>query len=540
LALPKINFQHFYTYRQLTAALRGLVKECPQLARLEPVGRSPEGREVWLLEVTNRETGPAEEKPAYLVHANIHATELAGTTAALWLGRHLLAGYGEDELVTDLLDHQAFYLIPRLNPDGAEQAVTMNAAVRSRTELQDLKNGHYQADVNGDGLILDMRWEDPDGDLKPDLEEPRLLIPRRAEDRQGPFYRRWPEGFIRDWDGFHIRGASRSFDFNRNFPAFWQPEHLQGGAGDFPFSEPEMRALGEFAYAHPNVFGMLGFHTGGNSVLRPSATRGDDELNAADVKIMRELGEKGAALTGFKLRSVMEYCRSYSVTSKLQGHFTDWGYDHLGLFVFEIELGNLYNTAGIATDEWQEASPEQREAFDRRALAWHDEHPEYGAFRDWQPFDHPQLGRVEIGGWKRDALYNPWLKDLQDIAPKCTRFILEHARRAPRLTVRTTLERIEGAVYRLRAEVVNGGQFPTHVTAQATKLASTKPVSVKLEGGAGLELLSRSDYAEIGQLAGPGGKQEVEWFLRRTGEPTTATVVARAPKGGVARAEVRF
>jgi len=540
LALPQITFQHFYTYRQLTFALRRMVKESPPLARLESIGRSPEGRDVWMLEVTNQATGPAEDKPAYLVHANIHAPELAGPTAALWLAWHLLANYGADEGVTDLLDHQAFYLIPRLNPDGAEQVVTRNASVRSRSELRDLKNSHYQADVNNDGWILDMRWEDPDGELKPDPEEPRLLIPRRAEDRAGPFYRCWPEGYFRDWDGFHIRGGSRDFDFNRNFPAFWQPEHLQGGAGDFPFSEPEMRALGEFVCAHPNIFGMLGFHTGGNSVLRPSATRGDDELNAADVKIMRELGEKGAALTGFKLRSVTEYCRSYSVTSKLQGHFTDWGYDHLGLFVFEIELGNLYNTAGIPTDEWQEASPEQREEFDRRTLAWSDANPEYGAFVNWRPFDHPQLGRVEIGGWKRYALYNPWLQDLRDIAPKCTQFILEHARRAPRLAVRTTLDRIEGSVFRLRAEVVNVGQFPTHVTAQATKLASTKPVSVTLELGAGLELLSRSDYAEIGHLAGPGGKQEVEWFLRRTEEAPTATVVAQSPKGGVVRAEVEI
>ena len=50
--------------------------------------------------VTNFDTGPDLEKPAFLVEANIHAIEVTGSTAALHLLHRLLTGYGSDERVT--------------------------------------------------------------------------------------------------------------------------------------------------------------------------------------------------------------------------------------------------------------------------------------------------------------------------------------------------------------------------------------------------------------------------------------------------------
>ncbi len=60
-----IRHDRYYDDAGLTVALQTLATQFPELARLRSIGRSFEGREIWLLEVTNRATGPAEQKPGY-------------------------------------------------------------------------------------------------------------------------------------------------------------------------------------------------------------------------------------------------------------------------------------------------------------------------------------------------------------------------------------------------------------------------------------------------------------------------------------------
>src|SRR5690606_10532044 len=122
-------------------------------------------------------------------------------------------------------------------------------------------NTIYQQDIDGDGAILRMRQEHPDGDHMRDPHEPRLVIPRRPN-AKGPFYRVWPEGLIHDFDGDvrRIRAHSRSYDWNRQWAYDWRPEPEQPGAGDYPFSEPEMQHLARFLAARTNLIGMVGYH----------------------------------------------------------------------------------------------------------------------------------------------------------------------------------------------------------------------------------------------------------------------------------------
>lgn len=536
MPVPPISFAEFYDAGAIGALLEELAAVHPGLAQARQLTTTPEGRPLWLFEVTAPETGPGHEKPGYLVHANIHAHELTTTTAALHFARTLVAGYGTDEAVTDLLRRVVFYLIPRLNPDCGEWALKTNGSVRSRSYRQDQPNGLTQADVDGDGQILWVRWEDPDGEYAPHPDDPRLLLRREPGD-PGPFYRMLPEGEVQDYDGRTVFTSERRIDWNRQWPSQWQPEHVQGGAGDFPFSEPEMHAVGRFVIDHPNLFGLLGFHTGGNGVLRPSATRDDAELDRTDVELMKEVGQRGAELTGFPLFSVREYCNTYATDAKLRGHFTDWTYDHLGALTFEIELGNLYNSAGISTDQWKTVTARERDRFQLDALRWSEANG-YGAFIDWRPFQHPQLGPVELGGWVRYRLANPALSDLEPICEGCSKFLLHHASLAPRLELRPTAERF-GPVVRVRAEVVNVGLLATNVLRVATSLRGVKGVRAALQTGDGVELLSRAASHELGHLARLHGKREVEWFVNGpTG--STVTVTAACPRAGRAEATVEL
>jgi len=531
--LPAIKFDSYYLYTELTEHLQQLAAAAPEFVRLHSLYTTVEGRQEWLVEVSDFATGPAEEKPGYLVHANVHAVEVSGTTACLVLLERLLT----DKALLPLLQNIVFYILPRVNPDGAEYALTTGGQIRSRNEYRPRKNGLIPQDVNGDGLILQMRWEDPLGPYRPDEEEPRLMVRRRPGD-QGPFFQLMREGLIENYDGGPIQEAIRSHDFNRNWSAHWEPEHRQPGAGDYAFSHPEMQAIAEWTRSHPNIFGMLGFHNGCNAVLRPSATSPDEHLPAADVKLMKELGEMGAQLTGFPLRAVRDYKPDNAPPISLKGHFTDWGYFSLGSFVFEIELGNAFNAAGISTEEYFAADEYTREVlFMRRVLKYADSAAHEG-FVNWQSFMHPQLGRVEIGGMKSVFGATPPPQAMEAIGANCTAFIVEHARRHPQLAIQNLrAEHLEGQIYRVRATVANIGGLPTHITEQGRQIATNGPVTIRLWRPEGVELLSREEIVELPALAALTGHTRLEWFVRGP-QGATVTVEAKAPKAGVTRATV--
>ena len=70
---------HYPSIAERTDILHEFAKELPKLGSMECFG---------LLTVTNAETGPASEKPAFRAAASIHAAELAPTVAILHLRKH--------------------------------------------------------------------------------------------------------------------------------------------------------------------------------------------------------------------------------------------------------------------------------------------------------------------------------------------------------------------------------------------------------------------------------------------------------------------
>ena len=530
------QFDHWYSYDEMRDYLREAEAACGDRCRLTSIGETPEGREILMLEVTDFSApGDPAQRPAFLVHANIHAKELAGTTSSLKLIHDLLSDSVEGVDCAELLQRVVFYVIPRLNPDGAEFALTTGGEIRSRIDELREPNCLYQHDVDGDGAIVNMRIARPDGDHKPHPDDPRILIPREADDREGTFYALYPEGLIADWDGGEFRHCARSFDYNRNWPANWHQEHEQGGAGDFPFSEPEMRALAEFVYAHPNIFGILGFHCGSSAILMPPSGGPVDAIAQPDLKVYRELGERAAELTNLKLLHTIDYRSVDQPPVFLKGHSADWGYGHLGLFHYEVEQGNVYNAAGVRTEDFFAAAAGERHQFLVDAMRYHDEYPEYEMFIDWHEFEHPQLGVVEIGGWKKHWMINPSFEELREtIAPGSAQFIAEYAARHPHLAI-SDLEAaaVGDGIYRVRARVMNRGALPTNISERGKVLRSIKPVTVELVAGEDIEVLSRGRHRSIGHIAAHRRTEELEWFVQA--EPGAKLAVrAASQKGGIA------
>src|SRR5512141_2848924 len=109
-SMLKARFNQYYRYEELTSLLQAYAKDYPRLLKLESIGKSHEGRDVWLMTATNFETGPDTEKPALWVDGNMHASEVAASMAALYHIHTLVTKYGKDDQVTQALDTRAFYI----------------------------------------------------------------------------------------------------------------------------------------------------------------------------------------------------------------------------------------------------------------------------------------------------------------------------------------------------------------------------------------------------------------------------------------------
>jgi hypothetical protein len=336
----------------LTGALKAFAAEHLGLCELVSVGKSREGRRIWLAEITNRQTGPAAEKPAFWVDGNTHAGEVTGSMCALYLIQTLLESHGEDDLITRLLDEQTFYVLPRLSPDGAERYLTtphtLRASTRPWPELED-EPGLHAEDLDGDGHIVQMRVEDPNGEWKKSDKDERLMVPRKPDGSGGTYYRLYKEGIFRDYDGFERKIARPLYglDMNRQYSYGWREEHEQRGAGPYPLSEPEARSQVEALLARKNVFSVHTYHTFCGAILRPFSDKDDLEMPEQDLAVLKTVSERGTELTGYPNISVYHDFR-YAPNEVITGTFDDWAYSAYGAMELLVDknTGAVYPEPG--------------------------------------------------------------------------------------------------------------------------------------------------------------------------------------------------
>lgn len=539
-----IRFDTYYDNEALQERLAWLVAQHPHILRLETLGRSYEGRDIPLVVATNRATGPDSEKPAFWMDGNIHATELTASAATLYFLHRVTQGYGTDATLTQLVDEQVFYVVPRLNPDGAALALGATPKyLRSGTRpypFEEKQEGLHPEDIDGDGRVLQMRLEDASGDWKESERDPRLMVKRRPDERGGTYYRLFPEGTLEAYDGHLIKGARplAGLDFNRNFPGSWRPEGQQVGAGDFPGSEPEIRAVIEFFARHPNIFGALTYHTYSRALLRPYGTRKDDEMETNDLWIFEAIGQRGTEITGYPCVSTFHHFK-YHPKEVITGVFDDWLYDHKGIFSFTVELWDLPSAAGI------EAKNKEK-----KFMEWFRQHPVEDDYQildfvnreapeqlvAWHPYDHPQLGRIELGGWNFMYTWrNPPPHLLEaEIAPQAD-FALAFAALAPRLAWRTVeLTPLGEDLYHLLVVLENQGFLPTCGSTQAKQVKAARPVRLELALPEGATLRSGKQRHEVGHLEGRSNKLTVTsgWSLSQTDNRAKAEWLIHAPQGG--------
>ncbi len=442
--MPKPLFNKFYRYEELTELLKAYAVEYPDLFTIQSIGRSHEGREVWLMTATNRMSGNHAEKPAMWVDGNIHASEVTASAACLYFLQTLARGYGTQKDVTAALDTRTFYVVPRVNPDGAEWALADKPKViRSSTRPypydEDPIDGMLAEDIDGDGRILLIRIPDPNGPWKRHPKEPRLLIRRGPAETGGKYFRVFPEGALKNYNGATIElgKPKEGLDLNRNFPVAWRTESEQSGAGPYPASEPEVRNLIDFIVRHKNITGAVSFHTFAATIMRPYDDRPDEDFPAEDLWTYKKIGDEGTKLTGYPNISVFHEFK-YHPKSVTTGAFDSWMYDHLGIFAWTVELWSPLRQAGLKDYKYIDWFREHKVEDDLKLLKWSDTKLKGQSYVKWYKFDHPELGKVELGGW--DHLHtwtNPPGEFLENEIKVFPKWLIWHALISPCLHVRS-------------------------------------------------------------------------------------------------------
>ncbi len=541
---PNPRFDLFYRHDALTELLRNYAESYPGLVSLASIGKSFEGRDIWVATVTNIDTGPDTDKPAFWADGNIHAAELTASTAVLYYLHQLVNGYGVDARITQLLDTRAIYLCPRLNPDGAELALGdrprhIRSSVRRYPYDETPVDGLTVEDVDGDGRILYMRIPDPHGAYRKSDADPRLMVPRQPGEFGGEYFRVIHEGHLANYDGLTIKVNKdpEGLDLNRNFPSFWRQEHEQVGAGDYPTSEPEVKAMVDFVIGHRNIGAAISYHTHAGVILRPMGTMSDDDMIPEDLWSIKRFSAIGAETTGYPAISIWHDFKYHP--KETIGGTQDWIYEHLGALFWVVEIWSPNREAGITDYKWVDWYREHPEADDLKLLQWSDEQCAGQAHAEWRPFLHPQLGQVEIGGWDRMNYWRnppPHLRERE--AARFPAWMTTLALSLPKLELlRAEVRALGPDTWRVRFAVANSGWLPAYITKRALERKTVRGVIFEIHlppGDPGVSLVGGQSRVEGPQLEGHAPKVSLQSFLPNR-EPTADRAVVewvvRAPQG---------
>lgn len=539
-ANPKVQiaFNRYYTSEGLAALGRKIVQAHPNLAKMQSIGKSTEGRDIWMLAITNYRKGEADRKPGFYVDGNIHSNEIQGGEICTYTAWYLTENYGKNDYITKMLDDRIFYIVPTINPDARNNYMkkgnTPHSPRAGMIALDDDRDGLFDEDgyddLDGDGSITRMRRKSPYGNMIIDPKDPRRMIQVGPDDivTAQRYEYLGSEGIDNDNDGRINEDTHGYYDPNRDWGWKWQPDYIQRGAYKYPFSAPETRAVADFVLKHPNIAGAQSYHNSGGMILRgPGAKEDISTYNRQDIRIYDAIGKKGEKMIpGYRYLTV--YKDLYSVF----GGELDWFYGSRGIYTFTNEI-----FAQFAYYKNKKRDRNQSYDFDKDLLL-------YDAFTPWKKFNHPTYGEIEIGGFKKNfGRATPGFM-LEEEAHRNMAFTFYHAFHMPHLSVaEIKVKKLKGGLKEVTAVIRNDRLMPTHAS-QDLKYKITRPDFISISGVkviAGMIVTNEDFNVTKEQKVNPSTLKvknipgnnvvKVRWIVKGN---STFTVTVDSAKGGIA------
>jgi hypothetical protein len=522
-----LTWDRWLDHDEIGERLKLMQRTWPEFLTLQSAGNSYGGREMWVMTVNNPRTGPENTKAAMYIEANVHGNEIQGAEVILYTVWYLMENYQRIPDIKRLVDERVFYLVPSVNPDGRDYFLDQAGAAARSGHVPVDSDGDGVADedgpddLNGNGVIEQVRKHVPgQGTHRISHDDPRLME-RVPPWEFGDWVLLGSEGLDNDGDGRVNEDPPGGYDPNRNYASDWQPNYVQGGSMNYPFELPEARALNDFMTARPNIAGMQSFHNSGGMILRGPGTAWFGDYPRADIRVYDELGEWGERILPY-----YDYLVIWRGLYTVHGGSIDWTNDGLGIVSFSNELwngGQYFNSPLLQRQQDDPRSP----ISGQRSRFFFDDFLEFGdQFVEWAPFEHPQFGPVEMGGWKKlSGRVNPRFMSME-LFHRNMAFTLYHADQMPLMQMgTTTVERLGGNTFRVRVDIRNDRLIPT-ITEKARRNRVVRPDLLSVDGN--VEVIA-AGWVPDKHRPGPTDfidQRELNRILVRSGHPgrTTRTI----------------
>ncbi len=233
------------TFEQVVARMQAIAVAHPNLVRMVSIGQSVQGREIWMLKVSDN-PDLEEDEPEFKYTSTMHGDEVVGVEMTVRLAELLASQYATDPRLTELVDEMEIWLCPIHNPDGYvagsrnnANGVNLNRDYPDRItnpvdspagrepETQAMMNFGYGhrfvmgANYHGGALVVNVPWDSVPAvpDYAPDdaifLEYALGYAARNPTILSGGF----TDGITRGWEWYIIYGGMQDWAYH------WQGEH---------------------------------------------------------------------------------------------------------------------------------------------------------------------------------------------------------------------------------------------------------------------------------------------------------------------------
>ena len=531
LLFNSVNAQNDYSnfYRQ-TDRVKEMAKSYPQFVKTNSIVKTDGGKDIWQITIG---TGNTSAKPAIAVIGGVQGNHLLGTELALGFAETLLQNSNKDS-IKNLLDKTTFYIFPNMSPDAMEQYFASIKYERqgNASDTDDDRDGSTNEDgyddLDGNGKITYMRVHSPIGDYRTHPEDERVMVKINAGKPEKGSYKIYTEGRDNDKDEMFNEDGAGGVWFNKNF-SYKHPSFTEG-AGEFPVSENENRALLDLLYEQFNIYAVISFG-GANNLSTPNTYNAPAASQRIVASWMEADAKQNAAVS--ELYNKITGLKDAPKTKAEGGDFGSWAYYHYGRYSFSTPGWWVPKTKPDSTKNEKAFSVEDSVA---NYLRWTSQQGIAPAFTPWKAIDHPDFPgqKVEVGGPDPFVLINPPYNMVADLVKKHSEFITKFAAMQPELdVVNVKTEKVSPDLTRITIDVINKGALASH-----SKIGErnywVKRINVKLNLNNNQSLVSGKKNHLLNALEGYSS-EKISWLIKGSGK---VNIEAGSPTTGIKKIDI--